>query len=226
MWTILFDIDGTLIRTQNAGMSAMGQAVTQHYGLTEIPHIRVHGCTDRGIVNELFTELNLSLDADRTEFMATYCEFLETKLANDGGEVLPGVMKLLDALQDRDDVALGIVTGNARQPANIKLVHFGLDHYFDFGGYGDDFADRNDVAAVAATEAQRTLGDAFDTSQVWVVGDTVNDIRCARSIGAKVVAVETGGDNRTVLENASPEFLLADLSDVSGLINTLASNNI
>ena len=207
MWTILFDIDGTLIRTPNAGMSAMGRAVTQHYGIEEIPGIRVHGCTDRGIVNELFSALNLCLDADRSDFMATYCDFLKAKLAKDGGEVLPGVVKLLDTLQQRDDVALGILTGNARQPADIKLVHFGLDHYFDFGGYGDDFPDRNDVAAETATAAQKALGDRFDVSKAWVIGDTVNDIRCARSIGAKVLTVETGGDCRAALEKSAPCLL-------------------
>lgn len=224
MWTILFDIDGTLIRT-GAGMSAMGQSVTQHYGLTDIPEIRVHGCTDRGIVNELFTQLNLCLDADRSDFMATYCEFLKTKLTLDAGEVLPGVVQLLDRLRQRDDVALGILTGNAKQPAEIKLVHFGLDHYFDFGGYGDDFSERNDVAALAATEAQRTLGDKFDASKIWVMGDTVNDIRCARSIGAKVLAVETGGDSRDVLQKAAPDFLLSDFNHVSSWIESLTSSS-
>ena len=130
-------------------------------------------------------------------------------------------MKLLDTLQQRDDVALGILTGNARQPADIKLVHFGLDHYFDFGGYGDDFPDRNDVAAETATAAQKALGDRFDVSKAWVIGDTVNDIRCARSIGAKVLTVETGGDCRAALEKSAPDFLLKDLNHVSCWLDSL-----
>ena len=221
MWTILFDIDGTLIRTQGAGSGAMGQAVTQHYGKTDIPHIRVHGCTDRGIVNELFTKLELDLDADRSDFMATYCDFLEAKLVADGGEVLPGVIELLDTLQQRSDVALGILTGNAKRPAEIKLKHFGLEQYFRFGSYGDDFSDRNDVAADAVTVARKALGDDFDEAKVWLLGDTINDIRCARSVNAKVVAVETGGDNKTVLAEASPDFLFSDLSNVSDWLSTL-----
>lgn len=218
MWTVLFDIDGTLIRTKGVGMGAMGQAVVEHYGKSDIPEISVHGCTDRGIIKELFTKLEIDLNADHSGFLSTYCDLLASSLKQKGGEVLPGVVKLLDELNVHPNVALGLLTGNAQRAAEIKLDHFGLREYFLFGGYGDDHQDRNDVAAQAVASARDYLGQKFDESKVWVIGDTVNDIRCGKSINAKVVAVETGGDSREVLSAKSPDLLVEDLSDVSSWV--------
>ena len=138
MWTLLFDIDGTLIRTKGVGMGAMGQAIVEHYGHEEIPDVNVHGCTDRGIVTELFTKLGIDIETDRSAFLQTYFELLEQKLKCDGGEILPGVVDLLEQLDSHPNVALGLLTGNAQKAARIKLDHFGLSRYFLFGGYGDD----------------------------------------------------------------------------------------
>lgn len=221
MWTILFDIDGTLIRTNGAGMGAMGQAMVEHFGKDDIPEVRVHGCTDRGIVSELFRKLDICPDTDHSGFMQTYFELLKTSLKKTGGEILPGVLDVLDQLNRHPNVALGLLTGNAERAAEIKLDHFGLREYFLFGGYGDDYSDRNDVASSAVIVAKDSLKGKFDGSKVWVIGDTVNDIRCARSVDAKVLAVETGGDTRKVLSEALPDLLMSDLTDVSRWINSL-----
>ena len=223
MWTLLFDIDGTLIRTQGAGMGAMGQAIVEHYGREDIPQVNVHGCTDKGIITELFTKLELDLDADLSGFLHSYSEMLKTSLKETEGEVLPGVVDVLERLKTNPNVALGILTGNGIRAAEIKLDHFGLREYFLFGGYGDDYGDRNDVAAQASEAAATFLGEQFDPKKVWVIGDTVNDIRCARSIGAKILAVETGGDSSETLAAKSPDMQFSCLSNVSDWLESLDS---
>jgi phosphoglycolate phosphatase-like HAD superfamily hydrolase len=221
MWTILFDIDGTLIRCGGAGMSAMGQTVTELFGHREIPEIPLHGRTDRGIVGDLFERLQIDLDGDYSGFYEIYFQRLKTVLKTSNGEVLPGVFELLTKLNEMPTVALGILTGNASEAAAIKLEHFQLSEYFLFGGYGDDHHDRNDVAAQAVTAASKSLGSRFDPSKVWVIGDTSNDIRCARSIGAKVFAVTTGGESLEQLSESNPDFLKDDLNDVNEWLSNL-----
>lgn len=221
MWTLLFDIDGTLIRTQGAGMGAMGQAIVEHYGHENVPEVRVHGCTDRGIITELFNQLGIDLDADHSGFFHTYCDLLKTALKTRQGEVLPGVVEVLEQLNSNPNVALGILTGNGKRAAEIKLDHFELREFFLFGGYGDDHSDRNDVAAKAFDAAASFLGDRFDPQKLWVIGDTVNDIRCGRSIGAKVFAVETGGDSGELLAEKRPDLLMSDLSNVTAWISSM-----
>ena len=223
MWTLLFDIDGTLIRTQGAGMGAMGQAVTKHYGHENIPQVNVHGCTDKGIITELFTKLKIDLDADLSGFLDTYSELLQTALKEREGEVLPGVIDVLEQLKANPNVALGILTGNGKRAAEIKLDHFGLQEYFLFGGYGDNHSDRNDVAAQASVAAAAFLGEQFDATKVWVIGDTVNDIRCGRSIGANVLAVETGGDSPEILASKDPDMQFSCLTNVSDWLVSLDS---
>ena len=222
MWTVLFDIDGTLIRTQGVGMGALGQAIAEVYGHTETPEIPLHGRTDRGIITELFQLLNIDCNGDYSDFLDTYCKMLKTSLKSNGGTVLPGVKEVLEQLKSRPNVALGILTGNAQKAAKIKLDHFGLSEYFLFGGYGDDSCDRNDVAAQAASAAAEFLQDGYDKNKVWVLGDTVNDILCGRSIGAKVIALETGGGSHKKLLEYRPEFLWKDLTRVSSWVDSLS----
>lgn len=221
MWTILFDIDGTLIRTHGAGLGAMGQTVVELFGEREIPPIRVHGRTDRGIVGELFERLEIDFGGDLSGFFEVYFQRLKTSLKKTGGVVLPGVMTLLDQLNNHPNVALGILTGNAEGAAEVKLNHFNLREYFLFGGYGDDHSDRNDVAAAALGAAKEFLGERFDSSKTWVIGDTSNDIRCARSINANVLAVATGGEQADDLAKSEPDLLKLDLSEMDSWLAKL-----
>lgn len=138
-----------------------------------------------------------------------------------GENVLPGVFPLLERLNSHPEVALGILTGNAREPARIKLEHFELSEYFLFGGYGDDHSDRNNVAAEAAKGARDYLGQRFVAEQTWVIGDTINDIRCARAIGAKVLTVATGGNSSEQLVAARPDIHVEDLTDVQHWLHSL-----
>ena len=213
MHTLLFDIDGTLIRSGGAGFRAMRIAMSQLFGIDEIPVLEVHGRTDRGILNDLFDHASLDFDVHGEEFNRVYWQHLPDSLRATDGWILPGVVELLSTLASEPEFALGILTGNARRAADIKLDHFELSPFFEFGGHGDDHACRNDVAALAHAAAAEHLGSHFDPNKVWVIGDTVNDITCARSIGSRAIAVETGGTKPADLRAAEPDAQFETLAD-------------
>lgn len=211
MISLLFDIDGTLLRAGNAGMKAIHETLIEMFGEVQESDLVVHGRTDQGIMTDVFAGIGRDYQQHRDDFDQMYWSKLPAVMASSGGELLPGVAELLEDLSAAPDVALGILTGNARVPADIKLKFFGIQQYFSFGGYGDHHSDRNQVAALAVQQARLSVGDSFDPSKVWVIGDTVNDIVCARSIGARVIAVETGGGTREELLAAEPDIVFTDL---------------
>ena len=127
--------------------------------------------------------------------------------------MLPGIVALLEVLTARDDVVMGLLTGNTREGARIKLAHYGLDHFFDFGGFGDNHLERDDVAREALATAQSRVGFPVDLSRVWVIGDTPTDVSCGRAISARTIAVATGNHTCDELAAAAPDHLATDFSD-------------
>ena len=218
MISLLFDIDGTLLRSGNAGMKAVHETLVEMFGEVPESKVVVHGRTDHGIMTDVFDTLAKDYQHHRGEFDRLYWNTLPRVMEKSGGDLLPGVVELLEVLAAAPDVALGILTGNARVPADIKLKHFGIERYFSFGGYGDNHSNRNQVGAEAVEAARSQLQESFNADRVWVIGDTVNDITCARSVGAKVIAVETGGSTHDELVLAAPDAIFADLSNVNDFL--------
>lgn len=226
MTFFFFDIDGTLLLSGGAGRVAMQQVMSEMYQLTELHTIKVHGRTDRGIITDLFAAHEIPLDEDtRDKFTSRYHELLPKAMEQCDGRLMPSVVELLEELQATPQVCLGILTGNSESAAITKLKHLDLDQYFDFGGYGEKHSNRNDVAQAALVACRNAYDDLeIAANQTWVVGDTVNDITCARSIGSNVVAVGTGGAEIDELRAHNPDLLLADLSDIKGFINATVRN--
>jgi phosphoglycolate phosphatase-like HAD superfamily hydrolase len=212
MPTILFDIDGTLVRTGGAGKAAMEAALRTAFGIAEIKdEVEYSGRTDRAIGRELLAVHGIDVTpANQTALQDAYLAHLPHSLTQRGGEVCPGVGPLLASL--RGTMPLGLLTGNVRAGARHKLGFFGLWDHFAFGGFGDDHFDRDDVARMALAELRAHAGSDVDAADVWVIGDTPLDVKCARAIGAKAVAVATGWHPIDELAGCSPDLLLADLS--------------
>jgi phosphoglycolate phosphatase-like HAD superfamily hydrolase len=131
-------------------------------------------------------------------------------------EVCPGVWELVRELQALPQAPLlGLLTGNIRLGAEIKLRHFNLWDVFQTGGFADDHEERDRIAAVARQRGSRVLGENLRGDQVVVIGDTPHDIRCARAIGAKALAVATGGAKLGELELHQPDWAMPDLRAIS-----------
>ena len=213
MVVLLFDIDGTLIQTGGAGGAALMTAFSDLFGVADPKEVPFSGRTDRGIVRNLFHVHGVDdTDANWHRLKDEYLRRLLIYLPQRAGLVLPGIERLLDHLAAREDVAVGLLTGNVRDGARMKLEHFRLLHHFAFGGYGDHHADRDDVAVREALAASREhVGHELAPDQVWVIGDTPFDVRCARAIGARAAAVATGWHSRERLAAAAPDLLLDSL---------------
>ena len=219
----LFDIDGTLIHTRGAGLAALRAGLREAFGIEEpTDRVLVHGRTDRGITRDLFRFHGIDdLPAHWERFRAAYLRVLPESLASRAGTVLPGVAELLERLSARDDVRLGLLTGNTRHGARIKLAHYRLDHHFDFGAFGDEHLERDDVAREALAAATSRLNGQIDLARVWVIGDTPTDVTCGRAIGARTLAVCTGNHSAEELSVARPDCLAADFSDPQVLLELL-----
>ncbi len=220
----LFDIDGTLLNTGGAGLAAMEAALEQAFGVRlDGQSVPTAGRTDRAIVVDMLRRFDLPTDdAALSKFTRAYFRQLEKTLSQRRGLVLPGVPELLQRLHQLPHVSVGLLTGNFREGARLKLQHYGLADYFPFGGFGDRHLDRDDVAREAWAEVQRRFGDAVTVERVWVVGDTPADIQCARAIGARAVAVGTGILPNELVRAAGPDVFLDDLTDVEGFAALLS----
>jgi phosphoglycolate phosphatase-like HAD superfamily hydrolase len=211
----LFDIDGTLLNSAGAGRAALERGLEDEFGVSGvIDRLTLSGRTDTAIISDLCALANVpSTPENRARIHAAYLRHLPDCLASHQGRTLPGVEALLEALLARQDAAVGLLTGNVLAGARLKLGHFDLWRHFAFGGYGDKHHDRDDVAREALAAALGHVGRPLEPARVWVIGDTPHDVRCARAIGARAVAVTTGWHSREQLAACAPDLLLDDLSD-------------
>jgi phosphoglycolate phosphatase-like HAD superfamily hydrolase len=223
MIACLFDIDGTLLSSGGAGKHAMYAAITSEFGIADLNDgVPFAGRTDRAIGRDLFLNHGMQdSGANWHRFVRAYLEHLPHSLHTRPGCVLPGVAALLEKLRQREDVAIGLLTGNLRNGAHAKLAHYGIDSYFQFGGFGDDHLDRCDVAREAIGALAAHVGTEVAAQNVWVIGDTPLDIQCARSVGARVLAVCTGFHAANDLAADRPDLLLPDLSETSAFVAAL-----
>jgi phosphoglycolate phosphatase-like HAD superfamily hydrolase len=223
---VLFDIDGTLVLTGGAGMRAMNRACEEIIGhagaLQDVP---LAGRTDWIILHDTLSRIGHALD-DRlfAELRDSYLRHLTGEILEPGRgvkAVMPGVRDVLEALAARDDIFLGLLTGNFEQGARIKLEHFDLWRYFRCGAYGDDAADRNALVPFAVERARAHGLPVLPADQIFVVGDTPNDVACALAVGAVPVAVATGSSSVDHLRASGASIVFSDLSDVSAVLRIL-----
>ncbi|HEY7002284.1 MAG TPA: HAD family hydrolase [Candidatus Udaeobacter sp.] len=220
---LLFDIDGTLIHSGGAGVHALRAAFKERFGIDDDLHdIEVSGMTDSGIVVSILNKHKIPVTNENVSaFLDSYVHFLSMELPRREGALLPGVLELLHRLKSRPHVVLALLTGNVSRGAQLKLEHYGVWHFFEFGAFADDHRDRNRLGPFARARAKERHGREFSASEIDVIGDTPRDIACGRALGARTVAVATGTWSRDQLATYQPDFLIDDLSNVEAIIDTL-----
>jgi phosphoglycolate phosphatase-like HAD superfamily hydrolase len=220
---LLFDIDGTLITSGGAGEQALRLGIKDRFGIDDdLKGIEIAGRTDSGIARQFFARHGLPETAENlAAFFDGYVHRLGELLPVKQGRLLPGILPLLEALKGRPDIVLALLTGNLARGAELKLTHYGVWHYFEFGAYADDHHDRNQLGHFAKARALERHGIDFPPERIYVLGDTAHDITCARAIGAKAVAIATGNFSRAELAPHAPDFLFDDLSDVGAVLAVL-----
>ena len=227
MKVALFDIDGTLLWTKGAGRRAMERALKANIGTTGPADHRYDGKTDRQIVRESMSLSGFSdadVDSKMDAVLASYLDELVVELdrADHGVEVLPGVRELLDALEPRDDVVLGLLTGNVVAGAERKLRVVGIDFArFPVGAFGSDGEHRHDLPAIARDRAAAHLGREVSGERCVIIGDTPSDVACGRGIGARAIAVATGHYDVASLEACNPHAVFRDLTDTDAVVRSI-----
>jgi phosphoglycolate phosphatase len=223
---ILWDIDGTLIRAGAIGTAIFDRALELGIGAQPAAMVSMGGKTDPQIVREY---LELMEVADIDGRLPVILDHLEREMAEgagtlaDGGYALPGVPELLARLAGEADVRQSVLTGNIAPNAVVKLAAFGLDRWLDLevGAYGSDHADRNQLVPIALERVHRLRGDVIEAGQVWVVGDTANDLACARAGGARCLLVGTGRVSVEELAALEPDAVRPDLADIDAVVGLL-----
>ena len=221
---LLFDIDGTLVWGGPA-KAAFEDAMNKVFGTAgPIGSHDFSGKTDPQIARELLTLAGFESAGIEAGFDALWQEYLSglgARLVDKPMSVLPGVEELLDTLAHRDDVGLGLLTGNIAEGARLKLDSVGLTEYFQVGGYGSDAEDRDRLPSVAMGRANEHFGTEFSPGSVGVVGDTPRDVACGKNGGTKTVAVATGWYDADTLASHEPDSVLEDLGDLGASLRAL-----
>jgi phosphoglycolate phosphatase-like HAD superfamily hydrolase len=227
MKVVLFDIDGTILWTDGAGRRAVHRALEDVFGHAVPEGHEFDGKTDPQIVRELLELGGLpvhQLMERLPHVLERYVELLRAELGDEdhADKVYPGIHPLLDALEARDDVLLGLLTGNVRDGAMAKLTAVGIaPDRFKVGAFGSDHADRPELPAIARARAEEVLGRQVSGRDVIVIGDTPADMGCGRAIGARAIGVATGRYSIEALRACNAAAVFSDLSDTSSVMRAI-----
>jgi len=225
---LLFDIDGTLLTCRGRGMRAMHRVVEALWGFGPVEiRVQPQGKTDPMLFEEVGAAYGLTpaaIEVRRAELGRVYLERLAEELQDPTAcEIKPGILELLDALARRTHVALGIVSGNLEGAAWLKLETCGLERFFAAGAFGSDGRQRADLVRLAMQRFARRTGREFQARDVWVIGDTPDDVSAGRAHGTRTLGVATGSFSRADLERAGAEVVRDDFRHSADVVDMLCA---
>jgi phosphoglycolate phosphatase len=229
MRLVLFDIDGTLLNSGGMGRAAMQKALGQIFGSPGNPSYRYDGKTDKQIVREVMKmegHSDAHIDSRMEKLVQVYLEGLREAAKSGKFNIRPldGIPEILDALEERDDVILGLLTGNVEPGARIKLKAAGIDpDRFKINAFGSDHEHRPELPAIARRRAGESLGIELAGERLVVIGDTPADIECGRSLGARAIGVASGHYTVEQLQAHRPYAVFPSLAATGKVLETIVN---
>jgi phosphoglycolate phosphatase-like HAD superfamily hydrolase len=226
MQLLLFDIDGTLLRSNGAGKAALTMALEDIFGTSgPCDNYQLAGKTDPLIISDLMGAAGKDASEIDRQLPAVYerMMFHAQKIFSEKNIFpCPGIPELLEALLQREDVLIGLLTGNIESTAPLKLAAAGIEpSIFRVGAYGSDHKDRNQLPHFALRRAAELTNQTFTGQNTTIIGDTPADIACARTVGARVVAVGSGSYSSATLSKFQPDFLFDNLLNKDSTLEAL-----
>lgn len=221
---LLFDIDSTLLRADDATRQAINQTFSEMYHLNNPQqNVPFSGRTDLGIFKDVaLALLGRPFQAGELERVAArYLELLPAELDRRNFHLMPGVGELLPVLAAEQDIILGLETGNLEPAAHMKLKRGGLDGYFSLGGFGSDSEERAELIRAGISRARNLNHGVILDKNIWVIGDSPHDISSGRKAGVNTIAVGTGSAGKDSLMAESPSCYLPDLSDIQAFMRCI-----
>jgi phosphoglycolate phosphatase-like HAD superfamily hydrolase len=226
---VLFDIDGTLLRSQRIGVRAMTAAGQSLYGESfSLEGIPVAGRLDPLIWKDAARAHDVDItDANHVIFRETYTGTLKQMLVSEtAAYLLPGVAELIAELARRDSITIALLTGNYPATGRMKIDSAGLDpDLFALGAFGDDGASRRELPPVAMARYQERFERAIDPVRTIIIGDTEHDVDCAKVNGCRSIAVATGMSSVEELTPFGADLTVSDLGDVDRIADWIAAQD-
>ncbi len=220
---VLFDIDGTILNCNKAGKHSLIQSCLDVFGtIGKMEMVDFQGKTDPLILTESLSAMGFSDEIIKNgteKLKEKYFSHLEEKIGKYDTVVLPGIPELLKAISLNENIILGVLTGNFRRSAEIKLKAAGVKEYFAFGAFGDDAPSRNDLPPIAKKRISELYGIEINFEDIFIIGDTVYDIECAKKSGAVSISVGTGWADKEKLFSYQPDYFFEDLSDTEKVLS-------
>ncbi len=224
---VLFDVDMTLLWTRGAGTRAIGKALESMAGKADgFRNVEFAGRTDLLISRDGLVRSGLEPSSENmTLIRSNYLRFLALELSSHSCEAssLPGVPELLEDLREEPSCSFGLLTGNWREGAWLKLSRCDLDGYFSFGSFAEDGNERIELVPPVLEKAAFMTGVEFEPDCIWIVGDTPHDIMCASHYGYRSVGVATGPYSKEALEASGATAVFDDLSDTDAFIRLIST---
>jgi phosphoglycolate phosphatase len=214
---LLFDIDGTLLRAEDATRQAINEAFQNLFQIDgSLKDMSFLAWTDLALFHEAAVKLiGRTLDGgEYAAFTRAYTQYLQGRLQTCKFYLMPGVAALLPRLSAREDVILGLETGNIESAARLKLERGGISHYFPSGGFGSDSSERSELIQKAIERAGEMAGAAIPVKDIYVIGDAPYDISAGKKVGVHTIAVGTGIVEQSKVLAEKPDYYLKDLTDI------------